>query len=180
MSAHRAWVGLGSNLADPRRQVETALEALDRLPLTRRIAASRLYASRPVGPRDQPDFINAVACLETRLSPLALLDQLQALEQRHRRVRARRWGPRTLDLDLLLFDDSRLCLPRLTVPHPEMTRRAFVLVPLLAVAPRTRLPDGRRLADLDAAHADEATLRVLPSVGNGRQVLPIDTTRPFG
>ncbi|MCE0732680.1 2-amino-4-hydroxy-6-hydroxymethyldihydropteridine diphosphokinase [Halomonas sp. G15] len=168
MSVQRAWIGLGSNLEDPEAQVARALEALDRLPLTRRIAASPLYASRPVGPQDQPDFINAVACVETRLSPLALLDQLQALEQRHRRVRSRRWGPRTLDLDLLLFDDSTLCLPRLTVPHPEMTRRAFVLVPLLAVEPRMRLPDGRRLADLEAAHADAATLRVLPSGVNGR------------
>lgn len=154
MSQHLAWIGLGSNLDAPRHRVETAIEALDRLPLTRRIAASKLYASRPVGPQDQADFINAVACLETRLSPLALLDQLQALEQHHRRVRSRRWGPRTLDLDLLLFDDSVLHLPRLTVPHPEMTRRAFVLVPLLAVAPQMRLPDGRRLADLEAARPE--------------------------
>ncbi|MBF7053460.1 2-amino-4-hydroxy-6-hydroxymethyldihydropteridine diphosphokinase [Halomonas sp. KAO] len=162
MSLQRAWVGLGSNLESPRRQIESAIEALDRLPLTRHVAASPLYASRPVGPQDQPDFINAVACLETRLSPLALLDQLQALEQRHRRVRARRWGPRTLDLDLLLFGDSTLCLPRLTVPHPEMTRRAFVLVPLLAVDARLRLPDGRRVADLKAALADNLSSEVLP------------------
>ncbi|SDO45488.1 2-amino-4-hydroxy-6-hydroxymethyldihydropteridinediphosphokinase [Halomonas shengliensis] len=167
MSLHRAWVGLGSNLEEPDAQVARALDALDRLPLTRRRAASGLYASRPVGPQDQPDFINAVACLETRLSPLALLDQLQALEQRHRRVRGRRWGPRTLDLDLLLFDDSRLALPRLTLPHPEMTRRAFVVVPLLAVAPGLSLPDGRRLADLEAARPAPGTLRVLP---NERQV----------
>ncbi|WP_416138996.1 2-amino-4-hydroxy-6-hydroxymethyldihydropteridine diphosphokinase [Halomonas sp. HK25] len=146
MSSHRAWVGLGSNLDDPRRHIEQAFEELDRLPLTRRLSASRCYASRPLGPQDQPDFINAVALLETRLSPLALLDQLQALEQRHRRIRARRWGPRTLDLDLLLFDDSVLALPRLVVPHPELTHRAFVVVPLLEVAPALTLPDGRRLA----------------------------------
>ncbi|TDB03177.1 2-amino-4-hydroxy-6-hydroxymethyldihydropteridine diphosphokinase [Halomonas marinisediminis] len=165
MSLQRAWVGLGSNLESPRRQVESAIEALDRLPLTRRVAASPLYASRPVGPQDQPDFINAVVCLETRLSPLALLDQLQALEQRHRRVRARRWGPRTLDLDLLLFGDSTLCLPRLTVPHPEMTQRTFVLLPLLDVDPRLRLPDGRRLADLQAAQVDALSSGVLPLEG---------------
>lgn len=165
MTLHCAWIGLGSNLDDPRQQIESAIEALDRLPLTRRVAASPLYASRPVGPQDQPDFINAVACLETRLSPLALLDQLQALEQRHRRTRARRWGPRTLDLDLLLFDDSTLCLPRLRVPHPEMTRRAFVLIPLLAVDARLRLPDGRRLADLKAAQADSFSNEVLPLEG---------------
>lgn len=162
MSLHRAWVGLGSNLDDPRHRVESAIESLDRLPLTRCLAASSLYASRPVGPQDQPDFINAVACLETRFSPLALLDQLQALEQRHRRTRSRRWGPRTLDLDLLLFDDSTLCLPRLTVPHPEMSRRAFVLVPLLALAPRMRLPDGRQLADLEATQANSLLNEVLP------------------
>ncbi|MDR5903302.1 2-amino-4-hydroxy-6-hydroxymethyldihydropteridine diphosphokinase [Halomonas icarae] len=165
MSLQRAWVGLGSNLESPRRQVESAIEALDRLPLTRRVAASPLYASRPVGPQDQPDFINAVVCLETRLSPLALLDQLQALEQRHRRVRARRWGPRTLDLDLLLFGDSTLCLPRLTVPHPEMTQRTFVLLPLLDVDPRLRLPDGRRLADLQATQVDALSSGVLPLEG---------------
>lgn len=158
MSDHHAWIGLGSNLGDPRRQVERALEALDRLPLTRRAATSRLYASRPLGPQDQPDFINAVALLETRLSPLALLDQLQALEQRHRRVRQRRWGPRTLDLDLLLFDDRRLALPRLTVPHPEMTHRAFVMVPLAELAPSLRLPDGRRVSELARA-LDDGNLR---------------------
>src|SRR5690554_4598604 len=117
------YIGIGSNLDDPVAQVRQALVELSRLPLTQYIAASRLYRSRPVGPQNQPDFINAVALLRTRLSPLALLDQLQALEQRHRRVRQRRWGPRTLDLDLLLFDDSVLTLPRLTVPHPEMARR---------------------------------------------------------
>ncbi|MFY0992232.1 2-amino-4-hydroxy-6-hydroxymethyldihydropteridine diphosphokinase [Halomonas sp. C05BenzN] len=163
MSRHHAWIGLGSNLDEPRLQVERALEALDRLPLTRRAAASRLYASRPVGPRDQPDFINAVACLETRLSPLALLDQLQALEQRHRRVRRHRWGPRTLDLDLLLFDDRRLASPRLTVPHPEMEQRAFVLVPLAELAPTLQLPDGRRVIEL-ARELDDSGLRpVLPT-----------------
>ncbi|MBB3330859.1 2-amino-4-hydroxy-6-hydroxymethyldihydropteridine diphosphokinase [Halomonas campaniensis] len=162
MSLHHAWIGLGSNLEGPRRQVERALEALDRLPLTRLAAASRLYASRPVGPQDQPDFINAVARLETRLSPLALLDQLQALEQRHRRVRRRHWGPRTLDLDLLLFDDRCLTLPRLTVPHPEMTRRAFVLVPLAELAPTLALPDGRRVAELAARLDGSQRELVLP------------------
>lgn len=158
---HAAWIGLGSNLGSPRAHVERALEELDHLPLTRRVAASRLYASAPVGPADQPDFINAVAQLETRLSPLALLDQLQALEHRHGRVRGRRWGPRTLDLDLLLFDDRRVTLPRLTLPHPEMLRRAFVLVPLAELAPSLVL-DGRPLARL-AAGFDARDLRpVLP------------------
>ncbi|QTF92580.1 2-amino-4-hydroxy-6-hydroxymethyldihydropteridine diphosphokinase [Halomonas sp. BM-2019] len=162
MTLHRAWVGLGSNLDDPRRHIERALEELDRLPLTRRLMASRLHVSRPVGPQDQPDFINAVALLETRLSPLALLDQLQALEQAHRRVRARRWGPRTLDLDLLLFDDSVLALPRLRVPHPELTHRTFVVLPLLELAPDLVLPDGRPLAPLASRLPSDDPTPVLP------------------
>jgi 2-amino-4-hydroxy-6-hydroxymethyldihydropteridine diphosphokinase len=163
MKHHRAWVGLGSNLADPRSQLELALEELDQLPLTRLSIASRLYTSRPLGPRAQPDFINAVAGLETRLSPLALLDQLQALEQRHRRVRGRHWGPRTLDLDLLLFDQECLSVPRLTLPHPEMARRAFVLVPLAEMAPDLRLPDGNEVATLAQALGDSGNLKVLPN-----------------
>ncbi|MDX1465359.1 MAG: 2-amino-4-hydroxy-6-hydroxymethyldihydropteridine diphosphokinase [Halomonas sp.] len=163
-SEHHAWIGLGSNLDGPREHVARALEELDRLPLTRRLAASRLYASRPVGPADQPDYVNAVAQLATRLSPLALLDQLQALEQRHGRVRGRRWGPRTLDLDLLLYDDRRLALPRLTLPHPEMTRRAFVLVPLAELAPRLAL-DGQPLSRLAAELEPQDLAPVLPTGG---------------
>ncbi|MFC2993139.1 MULTISPECIES: 2-amino-4-hydroxy-6-hydroxymethyldihydropteridine diphosphokinase [Halomonas] len=163
MSSHRAWIGLGSNLDDPQRHIEQALEELARLPLTRRLGASRCYASRPLGPQDQPDFINAVALLETRLSPLALLDQLQALEQRHRRVRARHWGPRTLDLDLLLFDNSVLALPRLCVPHPELTRRAFVVVPLLELSPELTLPDGRHLVGLTDTLDTAGLVALLPA-----------------
>ncbi|MBE0488239.1 MAG: 2-amino-4-hydroxy-6-hydroxymethyldihydropteridine diphosphokinase [Halomonas sp.] len=164
MNSHCAWIGLGSNLDDPRRHVELALEELDRLPLTRRLGASHCYVSRPHGPRDQPDFINAVALLQTRLSPLALLDQLQALEQRHRRVRARRWGPRTLDLDLLLFDDSVMSLPRLSVPHPELTHRAFVVMPLLELAPALSLPDGSRLAELAQTLETDGLAALLPTI----------------
>jgi 2-amino-4-hydroxy-6-hydroxymethyldihydropteridine diphosphokinase len=134
-----AYVGLGSNLDAPRDQLERALVALASLPLSECIARSSLYSSSPVGPRDQPDFINAVAAIRTRLSPLALLDQLQALEQRHRRVRARRWGPRTLDLDLLWYDGLSHRSPRLTLPHPEISRRRFVLEPLAEIAPTLTL-----------------------------------------
>ncbi len=133
---HTAYIGLGSNLAEPARQIEQALDELDGLPLTRRLTCSPLYRSRPLGPQDQPDFVNAVASVTTRLSPLALLDQLQALEQRHRRVRQRHWGPRTLDLDLLLFADRRLTTARLTLPHPGLLERAFVLIPLADIAPQ--------------------------------------------
>lgn len=156
------YVGLGSNLEDPIAQVRLALEALDTLPLTERVAASRLYVSRPLGPQDQPDFINAVAHLRTRLSPLALLDQLQALEQRHGRVRQRHWGPRTLDLDLLLYGDEQLEVPRLRVPHPEMTVRRFVLLPLAELSPQLQLPDGRPVEALASALATGDEIEVLP------------------
>lgn len=156
---HRAYIGLGSNLDGPAQRIERAIAALDRLPLTRLLATSPRYASRPVGPQDQPDFVNAVACVSTRLSPLALLDQLQALEQRQRRQRLRHWGPRTLDLDLLLYDEQTLDLPRLKLPHPAMHQRAFVLVPLADIAPATIL-GGTRLSDL-LAHVEHDGLRQL-------------------
>ncbi|SDM47239.1 2-amino-4-hydroxy-6-hydroxymethyldihydropteridinediphosphokinase [Franzmannia pantelleriensis] len=159
---HRAYIGLGSNLDDPLAQVQRALAALDRLPLTQRVAASPCYTSRPVGPQDQPDFVNAVAALDTRLSPLALLDLLQALEQRQRRRRLRHWGPRTLDLDLLLYDDICLATPRLTLPHPHMASRGFVLLPLADIAPAQCLPDGRRVAELAAEHAGDGLRVLLP------------------
>ncbi|WP_110685816.1 2-amino-4-hydroxy-6-hydroxymethyldihydropteridine diphosphokinase [Salinicola aestuarinus] len=140
-AAHEAvaYVGLGSNLDGPVDQVRRALEALARLPLTSVTARSSLYGSAPIGPQDQPDFVNAVAAVTTRLSPLALLDQLQALEQRHRRVRQRHWGPRTLDLDLLCYADLHLSTSRLTLPHPEMPHRRFVIEPLAEIAPSLTL-----------------------------------------
>lgn len=162
MSLVDVYVGLGSNLDGPVDQVRRALDELDALPLTKCMAASRLYASRPLGPQDQPNFINAVAHLHTHLSPLALLDQLQALEQRHRRVRRRHWGPRTLDLDLLLYGSEVLDLPRLHVPHPAMTSRAFVLLPLAELAPQLRLADGRCIAELADAFASVDEVQVLP------------------
>lgn len=164
MNEARAWIGLGSNLCSPHQQITEALAELDQLPLSRLVVASTRHVSRPVGPQDQPDFVNAVAQLNTRLSPLALLDQLQALEQRHRRVRQRHWGPRSLDLDLLLFQRAAASVdfthqsfadecwqhPRLTLPHPQMYRRAFVMLPLAEIAPELKLPNGRRVVELAA------------------------------
>lgn len=135
----RAYIGLGSNLDQPVEQVRRALDELNHLPLTRLVSASPLYCSSPIGPQDQDDFINAAAAVDTQLSPLALLDQLQALEQRHRRQRERRWGPRTLDLDLLLFDQLDFDHPRLRLPHPEISARRFVLCPLQDIAPQLTL-----------------------------------------
>ena len=143
----QAYIGLGSNLDNPLAQVKQALAELAQLPQTRLQAQSRLYRSAPVGPA-QPDYINAVALLDTQLPPLALLDQLQALEQAHHRVRLEHWGPRTLDLDILLYGDQQIASERLTLPHPFMTQRGFVLYPLADIAPGLQLPDGRALAEL--------------------------------
>lgn len=144
---HRCYIGLGSNLDDPRQHLETAFEELAELPNTQLLARSRLYASRAMGP-PQPDYINAVAALETALNPYALLDQLQTIEQLHQRRRNQRWGPRTLDLDLLLYAQQSLQSSRLSVPHPGLAERNFVLIPLLDIAPSLQLPDGRVIAEL--------------------------------
>jgi len=132
----QAYVGLGSNLNDPVRQVKTALAALHGIPETRCVRQSSLYRSAPLGPSDQPDYINAVAMLDTRLSARQLLTELQAIERIHGRVRgAERWGPRTLDLDILLYGEMRLESEELTVPHPRLAERSFVLYPLCEIAP---------------------------------------------
>lgn len=144
----RCYIGLGSNLDDPRAQVERALLELSSLPGTKLVAHSSLYRSDPVGPPGQPDYINAVACLDTRLEAHALLDELQALERLHQRVRLERWGPRTLDLDLLLYGAQTIDSERLQVPHPYIGEREFVLWPLAEIAPRLTLPDGRLLDDM--------------------------------
>lgn len=159
---HHAWIGLGSNLDDPFLQVQTALQELAQLPQTRLLRASRLWHSKPMGPQDQPDYVNAVAELETSLEPLALLDQLQALEQSHRRVRLQHWGPRTLDLDLLLYDQQQINHPRLQVPHPGLTQRSFVLAPLAELEPELLIPGHARVSQLLSALPDSERLQVLP------------------
>ena len=135
-----AYVGLGSNLQDPRRQVERAFEELDALPHTRLVKRSSLYRSAPIGHADQPDFINAVAQLETGLPAERLLAELQQVEQRHGRARSFANAPRTLDLDILLFGSLVVNSPALTVPHPRMHERKFVLEPLYEVAPHASIP----------------------------------------
>ncbi|MFO8024975.1 2-amino-4-hydroxy-6-hydroxymethyldihydropteridine diphosphokinase [Thiohalophilus sp.] len=125
------YIALGSNLGDPLAQVSRAIAELDRMEGTTLLAVSPLYRSRPMGPAEQPDYINAVAALQTRLSPHALLDALQAIEQAHGRQRGvQRWGPRTLDLDVLLYGEETINDQRLTIPHPGISKRAFVLFPL--------------------------------------------------
>jgi 2-amino-4-hydroxy-6-hydroxymethyldihydropteridine diphosphokinase len=144
-----AWIGLGSNQDDPVRQLETALEELNDLPGCRVLRHSRIYRSPPWGPvTDQPDFANAVAELDTGLLPHELLMALQALENDHGRVRSERWGPRTLDLDLLLYDDLSMTTDDLTLPHPRLHERAFVLVPLAELAPDVQVPGHGKAGDL--------------------------------
>ena len=135
-----AYIGIGSNLHEPHAQVEAAFEELARLPRTRLSARSSLYRSAPVGYAAQPDFINAVAELDTGLGARELLGELQAIEARHGRRRSFANAPRTLDLDLLLFGDARIDEPQLVVPHPRMHERAFVLAPLLEIAPQAAIP----------------------------------------
>jgi 2-amino-4-hydroxy-6-hydroxymethyldihydropteridine diphosphokinase len=156
-----ATIGLGANLNDPAAQVDYALAELDRLPGTRLIAQSSLYASAPVGSVDQPDFINAVAQVETSLAPRALLDALLDIEHRHGRERSFRNAPRTLDLDLLLYGHAHFHEDALTLPHPRMTERAFVLLPLLEIAPDTLIPGRGAAADWLQACSDQ-TLSILP------------------
>lgn len=140
------YIGLGSNLDDPRAQVEQALGELAQLPETSLTATSPLYQSLAVGPGSQPDYINAVAQLHTRLTPLVLLDQLQTIEKAHQRVRLEHWGPRTLDLDLLLYGEEVIAHARLQVPHPYLRQRNFVLYPLAALTPDLVLPCGTSIA----------------------------------
>ncbi|MCO4837818.1 MAG: 2-amino-4-hydroxy-6-hydroxymethyldihydropteridine diphosphokinase [Oceanospirillaceae bacterium] len=142
------YIGLGSNLDQPKDHIRLALEDLKKLPQSQLVLASRLYLSKPVGPQDQDDFINAVALLTTTLEPLALLDKLQAIEQQHQRVRERHWGPRTLDLDILLFGNQVIEQPRLKVPHVQMDQRDFVIGPLLEICPQLVLPNGTPLQHL--------------------------------
>ena len=145
---NRCYVGLGSNLENPRQQVSTALVELSQMSGCALLASSSLYRSDPVGPAGQPDYINAVALLETRLAPEALLDQLQTIEQQHQRVRRIHWGPRTLDLDIILYNNLLLKSARLTIPHPFATERNFVLWPLAELSPELILPNGRSISDL--------------------------------
>jgi 2-amino-4-hydroxy-6-hydroxymethyldihydropteridine diphosphokinase len=136
-----AYIGLGSNLVQPELQVRRALEALAELPETVLTAHSSLYRSEPLGPAGQPDYINAVAALKTDLSPLDLLSALQAIEARQGRVReGERWGPRPLDLDILLYGEQVSDDPRLTLPHPGLYERNFVLYPLAEIAPGLSIP----------------------------------------
>jgi 2-amino-4-hydroxy-6-hydroxymethyldihydropteridine diphosphokinase len=155
-----AYVGLGSNLEDPVHQVRLGFEELARLPGTRVLKHSSLYRTAPVGKADQPDFVNAVAALETELAPSDLLSHLLAVEARHGRVRAERNGPRTLDLDLLLYGDQIVRTAHLEVPHPRMHERAFVLLPLAELSADSVIPGRGPVSNLLASVADQRVTRI--------------------
>jgi 2-amino-4-hydroxy-6-hydroxymethyldihydropteridine diphosphokinase len=151
-----AYIGVGSNLGDSRQRVLAAFGALDGLPHTRLLARSRLYRTRPFGPVPQGDFINAAAKLETRLTARELLDGIRRIESQAGRIRDERWGPRTLDLDLLLYGNERIDSPELTVPHPGIAERGFVLAPLTDLAPELHVPGAGQV---------QALLKALPADG---------------
>ncbi|MBU2115173.1 MAG: 2-amino-4-hydroxy-6-hydroxymethyldihydropteridine diphosphokinase [Gammaproteobacteria bacterium] len=145
----RCYIGLGANLTTPMAQLQQAVVALRQLPDSQLVAVSSFYGSKPMGPQDQPDYVNAVAAIDTRLLPEQLLDALQQIEQQQGRSRkAERWGPRTLDLDILLYGDQVIATERLTVPHYGLREREFVLYPLYEIATTLSLPDGTVLSSL--------------------------------
>ncbi|WP_343647053.1 2-amino-4-hydroxy-6-hydroxymethyldihydropteridine diphosphokinase [Enterobacter sp.] len=152
-----AYIAIGSNLASPLEQVNAAVQALGEIPQTRVVAVSSFYRTPPLGPQDQPDYLNAAVKLETGLDADTLLDNTQRIELQQGRVRkAERWGPRTLDLDIMLFGDEVISTERLTVPHYDMKNRGFMLWPLFEIAPDLAFPDGSSLkAVLASLHAEK-------------------------
>lgn len=154
------YIGIGSNLDEPRSRVSKAFDSLGEMPQTRLVSHSSLYVSAPMGPQDQPDFVNAVALLETGLEPLDLLAHLQVLETASGRERHQRWGPRTLDLDILLYGDEIIDGETLTVPHPGLTLRSFVLCPLAEIAADLVIPGRGVLAEYLGACGENGLRRL--------------------
>lgn len=152
-----AYIAIGSNLASPLEQVNAAVQALGEIPQSRIVAVSSFYRTPPLGPQDQPDYLNAAVVLDTALDAETLLDNTQRIELQQGRVRkAERWGPRTLDLDLMLFGNEIINTERLTVPHYDMKNRGFMLWPLFEVAPALIFPDGLSLkAVLESLRAEK-------------------------
>lgn len=157
---HDAYLGLGGNIGEPRRAMQLVLQALDERADTAVLSVSALYRTPPWGVVDQPDFLNAVALVRTKLAPHALLDECLSIERALKRVRAERWGPRPIDVDILLYGDLSIDDEGLTIPHPRMGERAFVLGPLSEIAPGIEI-DGQmiesRLATLDQAGMERIT-----------------------
>ena len=159
-----AYLGLGANLKRPLSQLQFAIEQLDHHEQITVTACSSFYASKPMGPQDQPDYVNAVVAVTTSLSPESLLDVAQQIEDATGRVRIRRWGERTLDLDILLYDDLILSTARLSIPHPGIEQREFVLVPLAEIAPRLVLPNGASVMNRATTIARNGLAKIAPAV----------------
>lgn len=158
MNAVTCYIGLGSNLGNPVANLHSAIAQLSVIDRVELRGVSRFYASKPMGPQDQPDYVNAVACIKTTLSAHELLQALFTVERSHGRVRdaSLRWGPRTLDLDLLLYGDEVIEAADLRVPHPGICERSFVVLPLADLAPYLVFPNGRTLQDcLQALACDD-------------------------
>lgn len=143
-----AYIALGSNLNEPVAQLDAAVLAISQLSQSQLLHVSPYYASKPMGPQDQSDYVNAVLSIETQLEPLVLLDELQRIENEQGRIRLRRWGERTLDLDMLLYGKLEMQSERLTLPHYDLQNREFVVVPLFDIAPELVLPNGSAVKNL--------------------------------
>ncbi len=159
-----AYIGLGSNLENPVGQIRSARQNISALEGVEEVAFSSLYGSPPMGPQDQPDYVNAVMAIRTNLAAMELLDSLQRIEDRHGRIRKQRWGARTLDLDILLYGDRQISGQELVVPHVGIADRAFVLYPLLEVAGGDLLIPGKGLLKDLIDHCPETSLHKLVSV----------------
>ena len=159
------YIGLGSNLALPEKQIQAACVSLAALPNSELITCSNLYQSQPMGPQDQPNYVNAVVLIKTALSSEILLQQTQLIENKQGRTRkANRWGPRTLDLDILLFGQQQIANDNLTIPHYGMKQREFVLYPLFEIAPDLTLPCGTLLSELIVTCPINGLHKMIPSV----------------
>ncbi|WP_230425647.1 2-amino-4-hydroxy-6-hydroxymethyldihydropteridine diphosphokinase [Spartinivicinus ruber] len=159
----RCYLGLGSNLSSPLQQLAAAVSAIKQMPSTKLASISPIYQSAPVGPEGQPDYLNAVVAIDTQFAALDLLDHTQAIEKEQGRVRDIRWGPRTLDIDILLYGDETINSERLIVPHYQLTVRNFVLLPLHDIAPTLVLPTGTSIKDL-ASHCSSDGINQLEGV----------------
>jgi 2-amino-4-hydroxy-6-hydroxymethyldihydropteridine diphosphokinase len=159
-----AYIALGANLSDPRRQIESALKAIAHLPKTTFVRTSSLYRSAPVGYTAQPEFVNAVCEVATGLTPQDLLRQLLEIERQHGRERSFANAPRTLDLDIVLYGSQVIEEPGLIIPHPRMLQRAFVLMPLAEIAPQVQIPNVGAVVDQLAAVAGQSIEKLLPAV----------------
>ena len=143
-----AYIGLGSNMNSPVKQIKSAITSIEEIISTKIIGMSSLYKSKPVGPQNQDDYINAVIKIETKLVPYQLLECLHDIEEKHGRIRKEHWGPRILDLDILIFGNKVMVDEKLTIPHPEIENRSFVLAPLIEIDPDCIIPKKGLASDL--------------------------------